>query len=185
MNKYYFKSPKKINLNRLTSGFTLIELAVTLILLGILSATVIPRFFTSSGFEEYAYRTEVISTLRALQLRAMQQIDADDLTLGDLNGIEACDIAHIVLVTEDKLGMPNDCDANPSFMAGWDPEEQGELGVLIENDNVSFDATAVGFFFSFDQMGRPVGCSPICDIVIQGEENLTIRIENEGYIHAL
>jgi MSHA pilin protein MshC len=56
-----------------SSGFTLIELLVTIIILGILSVTIVPRMFTSNGFEAYAYRTEVISTLRNIQLRAMQQ----------------------------------------------------------------------------------------------------------------
>ena len=85
-------------------GFTTIELVVTLIILGILSATIIPKFFTSNGFEEYAYRTEIISTLRAVQLRAMQQaqnsqchtikITPDGKMLGLLatdNSLDYCD----------------------------------------------------------------------------------------------
>ena len=55
-------------------GFTLIELIVVIVLLSIVSATVLPKFLSSKGFEEYTYRDELIIKLRAIQLRTMQQI---------------------------------------------------------------------------------------------------------------
>lgn len=170
MKKVGRKLIKPRQLKQQLSGFTLIELAVTIIILGIMSATVIPRFFTSNGFEEYAYRTETIATLRAIQLRAMQQIDVDPTP------------CHIVLVTQYKLGIPDDCDGTPSFTDDWEPLN---VGVNIESDNASFDVSLGDYFFSFDQMGRPVDCPADCDITIVGAENLSIRIESEGYIHAI
>jgi MSHA pilin protein MshC len=56
-----------------TKGFTLIELITVIIIIGILAASVVPKFFSSSGYEEYTYRSETIALLRATQLRAMQQ----------------------------------------------------------------------------------------------------------------
>ena len=54
-------------------GFTLIELIVVIILISIMAVTVLPKFFTSNGFEEFTYRDELITKLRAIQLRSMQQ----------------------------------------------------------------------------------------------------------------
>lgn len=151
-------------------AFTTLELVVTLLILGILSATVIPKFFTSNGFEEYTYRDEVISKIRGIQLRAMQQTNSSE--------------CHVVLVNQLKLGIPDDCDVTPSFSNSWVP---GNTGVIIDSDNsIQFDVSGGNFFFSFDQMGRPNGCADPCLVVIVGgEDTLTIRIESEGYIHGL
>ena len=54
-------------------AFTLIELIVVIILISIMAVTVLPKFFTSNGFEEFTYRDELITKLRAIQLRSMQQ----------------------------------------------------------------------------------------------------------------
>ena len=58
-------------------GFTTLELIVTLIIIGIVSVTVIPRFYKSSDFEQYGYQKELVVKLRAIQLRAMQQAHSD------------------------------------------------------------------------------------------------------------
>ena len=81
---------------KVAHGFTLIELIIVIIILGILSVTVMPKFFTSKGFSEYAYRTDVIAKLRLIQTKAMQQTDSD---------VRFC---HRVLVTAKKLGAPED-----------------------------------------------------------------------------
>jgi len=52
-------------------GFTLIELVSVMVLLGILSAVVLPRFFTRDGFSEYAVRDQIVSAAYLAQQRAM------------------------------------------------------------------------------------------------------------------
>lgn len=48
-------------------GFTLLELTVTLIVVGILAAYVAPRFFDTQAFQERGYVDEVAATLRYAQ----------------------------------------------------------------------------------------------------------------------
>jgi len=159
------RSIKHLSIHR---GFTMIELIVVIILLAIMATTVIPKFFTSTGFQEYTYQAEAITKLRSIQLRAMQQTDSGK--------------CHTVIVTEKALGIPEGCDA--TLTNGWEGEnkdtgEPGTTNVKIEHDDVTF--APIYFSFTFDSMGRP-SCST-CLITIQGDSTLTIRVESEGYIH--
>lgn len=151
-------------------GYTLLELIVVIILLGTLAATVLPKFQTSQGIEEYTYRSESITKLRALQLRAMQQTSG---------------VCHQVVIDETHLGKPNTnpCTTSAGISNGTEPDE---VTVVIEsNYDVEFDVPGGTLRFEFDQLGRPQnGCSP-CQIDIVGSERLSIRIEEEGYIHAV
>lgn len=170
----------KLKLNDSTiltiKGFTLIELLVTIIILGILSVTIVPRMFTSNGFEAYAYRTEVISTLRNIQLRAMQQTVDTDIC----RQIKISTDKKIIGLLKTDTANANNCDTSQ-----WSDAQAGEVtSVKVDADHsVTFSYSDTGVF-SFDQMGRPQGCAATCEIYVVGEETLTITIEPEGYIHA-
>lgn len=165
------------------NGFTIIELVVTIIVVGILAATVAPRFLNSKGFEEYSYRSEVISTLRSIQLRAMQQTD-------NLH-------CHQVTITSKIVGL-NATDNPPTNLCNnsvWFDSSQfniaayedGPTSVQVDaNHSVVFSVNVPSGRFSFDQMGRPVGCPlSTCIITITGDEALTIKVEPQGYVHAI
>jgi len=154
-------------------GFTLIEMVMVIIIIGILSVAVLPKFFDASGFEEYAYRTESISVLRAIQLRAMQNTNVN--------------VCHQVLITAKVLGEPDksQCQVSdaPIFSSDWIDNYDENTSVLISQDSVSYQVPSDGQYFEFDSLGRPA-CLCTVDIFISGEANLAIRIESEGYIHA-
>ena len=52
-------------------GFTLIELVLVIVLIGVLAETAAPRFFTASGYDQIAARDELIQLLRQAQLQSM------------------------------------------------------------------------------------------------------------------
>jgi len=143
-------------------GFTLIELVVVVLLVAILAATVLPKFLSSNGFEEYTYQAEVITKLRSIQLRAMQQTNNSE--------------CHTVLVVGNALGIPANCTDQST---GWLSDTTSV--VLEPQHNVSFDVSGGNYSFTFDGIGRP-SCNA-CLITILGESTLTVAIESEGYIH--
>lgn len=172
---------------RFSKGFTIIELVVAIIILAILSATIIPRWFGTSGFEELGYKDEVVATLRAAQLKAMQQTFLD--------------LCNTVIVENKQIGLlangswANNCDQNE--LADEDAYGQGVDGnssVLIDSDhNISFASnTVTPWYIRFNQLGQPIasGCSAPCDVAIEikndlptSEPTLIIKINAQGYIY--
>lgn len=154
-------------MKRLESGFTLLELTLVIVLIGILSVTVIPKFFSERGFEEHAVKNNIISFLRLVQTQAMQNTSGGCST---------------VLVTEDVIGIPDNCDINDGIDTGDDNNIKNFVAIADRNQ-VGFDVSSGDYSFTFDNDGRPTGdCSP-CNINIVGQSTLTVRIEVEGYIH--
>ncbi len=61
---------------RFNLGFTLIEFIITIIIIGVLSVTVLPKLFGPSLHDSYTARDSVLTALRTMQLRAMQMTAA-------------------------------------------------------------------------------------------------------------
>jgi MSHA pilin protein MshC len=166
MNSAYLKhfTAKK------ATGFTLIELVVVIIIIAIMAVTVVPKFFSTEGFAEFTYRDEIITKLRAIQLRTMQQTSNN--------------ICHTIGVTATSIGLlATDLSTN-ACTTTYDGET---TSVVLDNDvllTLSENITS----FNFSQLGRPEGCSVVspCTITltVQGENELTIAINEEGYINA-
>lgn len=154
------------------SGFTLIELIVVIVLIAIMAVTVLPKFLTSSGFEEYTYRDELITKLRAVQLRTMQQTN---------NG--KC---QLIKVEPSNIGLlattPNAITCETSYLGDTS-------SVMITDNNINFVVSENLSDFSFSSLGKPLGCAVLnpCEITItvNGESDPQVFINSQGYIYAL
>ncbi|MGK0499035.1 MAG: MSHA pilin protein MshC [Oceanicoccus sp.] len=118
-------------------GFSLVELVSVIVLLGIVSVYVAPRFFSRDGFNEYAVRDQIIAGIRLAQQRAMYDhgagacyrvtVTADVLTVFDVagnsigptndwrNGITVAGVNNFAFYFN-GLGSPldtNDCSGEP------------------------------------------------------------------------
>jgi len=176
-------------------GFTLIELIVVIILISIMAVTVLPKFFSSNGFEEFTYRDELITKLRAIQLRSMQQT-TDEMcnqvhiqttpfiiglqdTVPDENAVERCRISNV-----EHPELCNTSENKTICYAG------DTTRVVIDSKHgVGFTISEGLNSFNFSALGRPLDClaKDPCEITITvtGENSLKILINSEGYIHAI
>jgi len=64
-------NPPRGGFSSLESGFTLIELIVTIVIIGILAVVVIPKWSGTSGFDERGFRDRVVAGLRYAQKNAI------------------------------------------------------------------------------------------------------------------
>jgi len=166
--------PKLLLVNK-KNGFTLIELIVVIMMLSILAVTVVPKFLSSKGFEEYTYRDELITKLRAIQLRTMQQTNGS-----------AC---QLIQVNSSLIGL---LATTPSTTTCETSQSGESTTVTIDsNHTVSFTISGGLSSFSFSSLGRPeaTGCGNAttpCEITVTivGENSLTVKINREGYIYA-
>lgn len=145
------------------TGFTLVELVITLILIAILAVTVAPKFLRS-GVDELSLREQLVSRLQLVQTQAMNhyqrcfflQISAHSYYSGEVDSSGRC---------RDQPIGPTTVEFSERLTVS-----QGKL--------------------VFDGMGRVILadsslCRRLpCRITIQGEQRQAIVIEAEGYIHA-
>ncbi len=138
-------------------GFSLVELIITLVILGILSVTVIPRLLYSNAETVISIRDRALGVLRLAQAQSMQCTSADTTLCPPLS----------VSVTVSRLGTTNAC-------------LNDERHVCPES-GISFSPAPTTL--TFDSLGKPnIGRF---ELTVSGgtANNAKLCIESEGYIH--
>jgi MSHA pilin protein MshC len=151
------------------SGFSMVELIVTLLVVGILAVAVAPRMFSIQGFDARGFYDQTMSILHYAQKTAIAQ--RRTVCVAFTSNSATLTIASAALVTT--------CNTNLTGPDGTAPYR------VTARNAVTYTATPADF--NFDGQGRPINNAgaPVANQVIQVSGNAnTITIEAEtGYAH--
>ncbi|MDB1122873.1 prepilin-type N-terminal cleavage/methylation domain-containing protein [Vibrio algarum] len=143
-----------------SSGFTLVELVVVILLLSILSVYAASRYIGSSSFSPYAAQEQAISIIRQIQLGRMQSnIDSSDS-----------------LSSEYRLSVTSDCLGSLASCSSTDDSRSNNLVLPAD---VSFEPSMT---VDFDLLGEPTPSSVQIDIK-SPTETVSVCITSVGYVY--
>ncbi|MFY2509753.1 pilus assembly FimT family protein [Vibrio pectenicida] len=154
-------------------GFTLVELVIIVILLGIVSLYASSRFFGKSGFDAQLLEQEVLSSLRLTQLRSMNRIGFCGRWMVSNN--QVMQISPAVSAGSCSTTLLTDT-SDSSYVNGQEANVQ-----------LSLDADGNVNFIDFDGLGRPQQCTTAeCTVTLEGQSGTQryICINSQGGIYA-
>ena len=138
-----------------SQGFTLIELIIILVIIGILAVSASPIFISDSGTKSQTTRLQAMSILRAVQQKAMQDTANE----------------YSVTVTENTLGNP--------------PYNKDNNLQLSNLDDIAFSPAGITIGFNAlgqPTLDCDGGCT--VTIIESSGISRTISINKEGFIDA-
>jgi len=166
-------------------GFTLVELVMTMIIIGILAVVALPRFDLLSGFDEIGFRDKVKATLEYARKSAVAQRRYVCVTRSASNLI-----LTIEAVEPENTGHTITCPYTPPLsLPTPDTSCSGSAtNRICAPSDVTLDGPAT---ISFSPLGQPTATAncptgtPVnyC-FTVTGDSGHTITVEAEtGYVH--
>ncbi|MGF1758518.1 prepilin-type N-terminal cleavage/methylation domain-containing protein [Photobacterium sagamiensis] len=155
-------------------GFTLVELIIVILLLGIISVTATSRLIGKSSFTAHVARDQAISIARQIQITAMQ-------TDGTINACQRLVVTNVSDEENSRFGRPKSCTSDDDMFSDVLRGDQAE---------VTFSTLSVTNIY-FNLLGRPVDasgepiCTSGCKVTVRSRngETASLCINSEGFIH--
>jgi MSHA pilin protein MshC len=185
----------RFQFTRRPKGFTMVELIIVLLLVGILGAIGAARFFSRSGFDAAAFAEQSAAMLRYAQKLAIAQ-NRPVYVLASVQGIKLCYKNVSECAAADRVRAPSGsnsgsaatrsfCTVGGAYITSWHCEAVPDgVGISLG------DVKAVSFYFN--GLGRPYAGADTADssftgltLSVKGDDlsrNITIERET-GYVY--
>ncbi|WP_218395766.1 prepilin-type N-terminal cleavage/methylation domain-containing protein [Alteromonas lipotrueae] len=170
------------------AGFTLLELIIVIVVIGIIGVSASARMQDDNGYTEYSLQSRFLSTLRNIQGKAMQD-----------NRAGYC-YRTIVSSSGDGAYGPtvvNYVNANQSTSCGATIAANAPTFLTARGDEIGGKGVSITFseggdspsYIDFDYLGRPItatgSCaSNICRVSFTGTATVGVCVEAQGLIYA-
>jgi MSHA pilin protein MshC len=176
------------------AGFTMVELIVVLVLIGILGAIGAARFFNRTGFDAAAFADQGVAMMRYAQKLAIAQ-RRPVYVQASTQGIKLCYSAANPCGNNERIGAPSGsnsgstgtrafCTGGGVWVRAWNCEG------VPPGATMTLNPAGAGVFY-FDGLGRPYAAADTGDssftglsLTIAGDDfNRTISVAQEtGYV---
>lgn len=172
----------------ITTGFTLVELIVVIVLLAIIGVYASSKYMGASRFSSAVAQEQVLSILRQVQITAMQSNTS--------NNSNSC---RSILMASNQFGVTQACQSQGMSSAALSDYSKDTNQQQLELIQLSYDFNSVNGTvseLSFDLLGKPVivassATSSLCTnsdcrITIttpSSNESRSVCINREGFIY--
>lgn len=151
-----------MKLARKNSGFTMVELIMTMVIIGIIAAIAAPRFFDNDVFQSRGFADQVQASLRYAQKVAIAQHRFVCAAFAS---------GSITLTINTTASCPGGSLASPTGDASY---------VINAPSGITFSSTPTDFYF--DALGKPSFASSQSISIVGATNPITIEVET-GYVH--
>lgn len=170
---------------RRQSAFTVVELVITILVIGILAAVALPRFFSSSDFETRGYYDYVANTLRYAQKTAIAHRREVYVKLDPSTGqVSLCFANHATVACSTNVPTPT---GGTSYVVTAPSDVTLALSPAPANNTLFFDSLGRPYASNDSEPSDTSSTSSFSTMTVTitgGGQTRTFTVEREsGYVH--